>query len=154
MDTITFEKLDDGTRVITVQGKNMHGDTYMRQEIIKESAVYNALKNSVMIEQIRDIMDDELWDELSSNDLQKLHRAFDVAKKRLDAGPTETMNRLEKKIRWVVEIQDGVWIADWDGDPGRTLKEENAKRFFLKSDAEKALTEARKYRPFKNAKIY
>ena len=42
---ITFEKLPDGTCVITVKGKNMHGKTYLRQEIIKESAVFDALKS-------------------------------------------------------------------------------------------------------------
>lgn len=41
---ITFEKLPDGTCVITVKGKNIHGETYLRQEIIKESAVFDALK--------------------------------------------------------------------------------------------------------------
>lgn len=44
---ITFEKLSDGTCVITVKGKNMHGDTYIRQEIIESSAVYDALKERI-----------------------------------------------------------------------------------------------------------
>ena len=64
------------------------------------------------------------------------------------------MTELEKKIRWVVELEDEVWLADYEGNPGRTIREENAKRFFLKSEAEKALKEARKFRPFRNAKIY
>lgn len=29
------------------------------------------------------------------------------------------------------------WIADWEGDPGRTLKLENAKVYTSKKDAEK-----------------
>jgi len=41
---LTFEKLPDGTCVITVKGKNMHNDTFIRQEIIKETAVFEALK--------------------------------------------------------------------------------------------------------------
>jgi hypothetical protein len=43
---ITFEKLQDGTCVITVRGKNMHNDTFIRQEIIKESAVFEALQKA------------------------------------------------------------------------------------------------------------
>ena len=39
-----MKKLNEGTCVITVIGKNMHGDTFIRQEIIKQSAVYDALK--------------------------------------------------------------------------------------------------------------
>lgn len=64
------------------------------------------------------------------------------------------MSELQKKIRWVIELEKGVWIAQWDGDPGRTLVEENAQRFFLKSEAEKALEKARNFRPFKNARFY
>ena len=45
---ITFEKLRDGTCVITVKGKNIHGKTYLRQEIIKESAVFDALKSKIV----------------------------------------------------------------------------------------------------------
>ena len=45
---ITFEKLLDGTCVITVKGKNIHGETYLRQEIIKESAVFDALKSKIV----------------------------------------------------------------------------------------------------------
>jgi len=50
-------------------------------------------------------------------------------------------------------LSSGVWIAPWEGDPGRTLKQHNAKQFKDQKNAEKALGQARKYRPFKNAKI-
>ncbi len=33
---------------------------------------------------------------------------------------------------------DGWWIADWDGDPGRTLKIENAKRYKTEVGAKRA----------------
>lgn len=36
-----------------------------------------------------------------------------------------------------VQANHDCWIADWDGDPGRTLVRENAKTFKRKSDAEK-----------------
>jgi hypothetical protein len=44
---ITFEKLQDGTCVITVKGKNMHNDTFIHQEIIKETAVFEALQKAI-----------------------------------------------------------------------------------------------------------
>ncbi len=44
---ITFEKLQDGTCVITVKGINIHGDIYIRQEIIKSSGVFDALKERI-----------------------------------------------------------------------------------------------------------
>lgn len=54
---------------------------------------------------------------------------------------------------WLVELERGVWVAPWDGDPGRTLRAENAQRFVLHSDAEKALAKARRFHPFKRARI-
>lgn len=36
-----------------------------------------------------------------------------------------------------VQANHDCWIADLDGDPGRTLVRENAKTFKCKSDAEK-----------------
>lgn len=30
---------------------------------------------------------------------------------------------------YVIKIQNGCWVASWDGDPGRTLKFEYAKVF-------------------------
>ncbi len=57
------------------------------------------------------------------------------------------------KTRYIVELECGCWIAEWNGDPGRTLLLENAKRFTCEGHAKTALCDARKYRPFKNAKI-
>ncbi len=53
----------------------------------------------------------------------------------------------------IVKLEDGCWIADGVGDPPRTVVEENAKQFSTMADAHRALREARKYRPFKNAVI-
>lgn len=53
----------------------------------------------------------------------------------------------------IVELEPRVWIADGRGDPPHTLLEENAKRFKTLVEAAKALTKARKYRPFLNASI-
>lgn len=58
------------------------------------------------------------------------------------------------KPEWcVVELEPGVWLADWPGDPGRTLRYENALRFVRAVHAERELALAREYRPFKNARI-
>jgi hypothetical protein len=52
-----------------------------------------------------------------------------------------------------VLLEKNVWLADWEGDPGRTTNEDNAAEFESMADAMKALEEARKFRPFKNAQI-
>jgi hypothetical protein len=54
---------------------------------------------------------------------------------------------------YIVEIEAGVWLAPWSGDPGRTLVRDSAKRFRLASSAFKALSEACEYRNFDNAKV-
>lgn len=57
---------------------------------------------------------------------------------------------------WIVELQPQVrmWIAPWEGDPGRTCVESSAKRFKTVAAAKAALTRARRYSPFKEARIY
>lgn len=52
-----------------------------------------------------------------------------------------------------VLLETGVWLADGDGDPARTLVEENAREFDSTIKAYKALKDARKYRPFPNAEL-
>jgi len=53
----------------------------------------------------------------------------------------------------IVQIEHGVWLADGEGDPARTLDEKKAKKFNSLPKARRALTEARKYRPFEGATI-
>lgn len=53
-------------------------------------------------------------------------------------------------MTYLVELEPGVWIADVDGDPGRTLTRDNAKRFVLVG-ALRALKDARVWRGFKSA---
>ena len=53
--------------------------------------------------------------------------------------------------RYIVQLGFELWLAPWHGDPGRTLFVENAKRFTSRRQAEKALEDARKYRPFPDA---
>lgn len=54
---------------------------------------------------------------------------------------------------YIVKLETGVWIAPWDGDPGRTTIEETAKGFLFKKEAQRHLTKARKYRSFPDAEI-
>jgi hypothetical protein len=56
-------------------------------------------------------------------------------------------------VDYIVELGPGVWIADIEGDPGRTLCRPSAKRFRTQHKAEVALRKARKYRPFPDAHI-
>ena len=54
---------------------------------------------------------------------------------------------------WIVEIELGVWLADVDGDPGRTLVRENAEVFETRQYADDALKAARRLRSFPNATV-
>lgn len=44
---------------------------------------------------------------------------------------------------YIVKIEDGVWLAPWDGDPGRTLVRNSAKHFKTEDVAKKALGKAK-----------
>jgi len=46
-----------------------------------------------------------------------------------------------------------IYIAPWEGDPGRTCIKENAKKFKTYNSALKALKKAQKYKAFPNAEI-
>ena len=54
----------------------------------------------------------------------------------------------------IIELEEGVFLSPWSGDPGRTISKDNAKKF-TKSEVEKALSEIRRDYPdkFINAKI-
>ena len=53
-----------------------------------------------------------------------------------------------------VELEQGVWLADGEGDPPRTLKQEHAKDFNTLRDAMIALNQARLNRPFPDALVH
>lgn len=58
-------------------------------------------------------------------------------------------------IECIVELESGVWINNVEsGDPGRTVIKENAQIFNSQLKAVLALKKERRYRPFKNAKIW
>jgi len=54
---------------------------------------------------------------------------------------------------YIVELEQGVWLAPWQGDPGRTLVYESAKRYSTKHGASIALGIVRTLRPFRSAVI-
>lgn len=58
-----------------------------------------------------------------------------------------------RPLNFIVELEDGCWIAPWAGDPGRTLVRENARGFATHAAAEEALQAARQFRPFRNGRI-
>lgn len=55
---------------------------------------------------------------------------------------------------YIVKLEDGVWLAEGEGDPCRTVSEENAKKFEKFSNAKRGLSNARHYKPFANARIF
>lgn len=50
--------------------------------------------------------------------------------------------------RWIVELEPGVWLAPWAGDPGRTCCQGSAMVFRTEAAARRALSRARAWRPF------
>ena len=54
---------------------------------------------------------------------------------------------------WVVELEAGVWLAPWPGDPGRTLVAGSAKRFPTPTAAYRALAAALRYHGFMGAQV-
>lgn len=55
--------------------------------------------------------------------------------------------------QYIVELEPMAWLADWNGDSGRTICRQYAKVFNTEWLAQRALKKAQKYKPFKNAKV-
>ena len=55
---------------------------------------------------------------------------------------------------YIVQLEDGVWLADGEGDPCRTNVKDNAKQYEKFSNAKRGLSNARYYKPFVNARIF
>ena len=56
-------------------------------------------------------------------------------------------------MKYIVEIEEGLFLAKWSGDPGRTLIEKSARRYKDVSAATYALARARRFRDFPDARI-
>lgn len=55
--------------------------------------------------------------------------------------------------KYIVQLEGNLYLAPWEGDPGRTLKYDSAMVFKNKKQAKKELIKARKFRKFENAEI-
>ena len=53
---------------------------------------------------------------------------------KLDELPDDFTEPLKIPV-YLIELRDEVWLARWNGDPGRTIKKEKAKKFFEKRNA-------------------
>ena len=73
--------------------------------------------------------------------------AFQVGRRVLTCGD-------EMRVEFIVELEDGCWLEDGEGDPPRTLDVRHARRFSTIKKAETELRRARAYRPFNHANIY
>ena len=56
-------------------------------------------------------------------------------------------------MKYIVELEEGVWLSVCRKNPGRVLNQENAKRFMRRAGAEIAIMWAGCYLPCVNAKI-
>ena len=57
------------------------------------------------------------------------------------------------KAKYVIELQHGCWVADREGDPGRTILPIYAQRFNSRAEAARKLEECKNYRTLKKAQI-
>lgn len=55
--------------------------------------------------------------------------------------------------KWIVELEPGVFLADGNGDPPRTLLKTSARQFLSHPRACIARNKAREFRPFAGAKV-
>ena len=64
---------------------------------------------------------------------------------------TDANNVLAEGL-WCIKVKANhdCWIADWEGDPGRTLVKENAKTFKSKTEAEKLCKKMKSKYPNRN----
>ena len=56
-------------------------------------------------------------------------------------------------MSYIVQIEEGIYLAPWSGDPGRTCRETSAKQYKDIAAATYALARARKYNEFLGAII-
>ena len=68
-----------------------------------------------------------------------------------NVSPTDANNVLAEGL-WCIKVQANhdCWIADWEGDPGRTLVKENTKTFKSKTEAENLCKKMKSKYPNRN----
>ena len=60
---------------------------------------------------------------------------------------------MEVSKRWYVELEPGVWLAEGEGDPPRTINFQFAASWWSLVTAQKHLAAAREFRPFTDAQL-
>lgn len=53
--------------------------------------------------------------------------------------------------RWIVTMDNDMWFAPWNGDPGRTCIRNSAKIYRTERKAERAIGEAKQMYPGRNS---
>ena len=53
-------------------------------------------------------------------------------------------------MKYIIELTSNSWVADWEGDPGRTIVMQNAKIFDCKEEAKMFLLNILKDNPHRN----
>jgi hypothetical protein len=66
---------------------------------------------------------------------------------------TEPLGPLPVMRRWVVELEQNWWLAQWSGDPGRTRELVHAQVYRSERMAKRALDLARRFSPFPAAVV-
>lgn len=56
-------------------------------------------------------------------------------------------------VVYVVQLEPGVWLAPWTGDPGRSLEMASAKKFPSLASAHRAIANALQCRRFKSPTV-
>jgi len=56
-------------------------------------------------------------------------------------------------MKYIVELEKNVYLAPWEGEPGRTLIRKNAKVFHSENTASKAILDALNFRSFEDPKV-
>lgn len=65
----------------------------------------------------------------------------------------ETQESASSAHGYIVELEPGVWLAEWSGDPGRTLERASAKVYPSEVAAINGKARASRYRKFWGAKV-
>lgn len=60
---------------------------------------------------------------------------------------------MARSEEFIVTLEPGVWLAEGEGDPARTLDREKAKPFSRFKDAKQAIGGARQYHSFPDARV-
>lgn len=101
-EKITFEKLDDGTCVITVSGKNHLGQSFIQQDIVRVS-IFNALNSKLQEAEKR-------VDELLKSHSDWMTIAIDRKKRieELEEGLVSIYNGIMEDINWTETSPIGI----------------------------------------------